>query len=130
MSDKKKENNRAIWARRFIDFIDSKSDQELEENYMQDRILYAVETNKMIVRNDFRKATEKNLMEIKEAISQYDKLFDKITRVGPPSCWGVEGNILPWSSYENLLILKKSKVDNRHETVSYTHLTLPTIYSV
>jgi len=65
---------------------------------MQDRMLYALEINKMIVRNDLRKAAEKNFMEIKEAVSQFDKAFDKMTRVGLPSCWGAEGNIFPWSS--------------------------------
>ena len=115
MSDKKKGINRFIWARRFIDFINSKLDQELEENYMQDRLLYAVEINKMIVRNDLRKAAENKLMEIKEAISQFDKSFDKMTRVGWPSCCGAEGNLFPWNYYENLLVLTKIKVNNRHE---------------
>ena len=54
-------------------------------------------------------------MEIKEAVNQSDKSFDKMTRVGLPSCLGAEGNIFPWNYYENLLVLTKSKVDNRHE---------------
>ena len=39
MADKHKTINRDIWAKRFIDFIDSKTDQELEENDIKDRIL-------------------------------------------------------------------------------------------
>ena len=115
MANRQKTINRAIWEKIFIDFINSKIDQELEENEIKDRILYAVEINKMIVKNDYRKATEKKLMEIKEAVSQFDKLFDKITRAGLPSCWGVGGSLLSWDSYENLLVLKKSKVYNTHQ---------------
>ena len=69
----------------------------------------------MIIRNDLRNAVEKKLIEIKEAVSQFDKAFDKITRVGLPSCWGVEGNLFPWSSYENSLVMTKIKIDNRYE---------------
>ena len=82
---------------------------------MQDRMLYALEINKMIIRNDLRKAAEKKLIEIKEAVSEFDKYFDKMTRVGLPSCWGAKGNLLPWSSYENLLVMTKINIDNRHE---------------
>ena len=60
MIDKQKTINWAIWARKFINFIDSKIDQELEENEIKDRILYAVEINKMIVTNYCRKSTKKN----------------------------------------------------------------------
>ena len=48
-------------------------------------------------------------MEIKEAVSQFDKTFDKMTRIGLPSCWGAKGNILPWNSYENALIMTKKQ---------------------
>ena len=74
-----------------------------------------MEINKMIVKNDYRKAIEKKLMEIKEAVSQFDKLFEKITRVGLPSCWGLGRSLFSWDYYENLLVLTKIKVDNTHE---------------
>ena len=32
MADKQKTLNRALWAKKFIDFINSKIDQEVEEN--------------------------------------------------------------------------------------------------
>ena len=48
----------------------------------------------MIVKNDYRKATEKKLIEIKEAVSQFDKSLDKVTRAGLPSCWGLGGGLL------------------------------------
>ena len=64
----------------------------------------------MIIRNDLRNTAEKKLMEIKEAVSQFDKSFEKMTRVGLPSCWGAEGNLFQWNSYENLLILTKTKL--------------------
>ena len=84
MADKQKTIDRAIWERKFINFLDSKTDQELEENEIKDKILYAVEINKMIIKNDFRKSTEKKLIELKEAVNQFDKLFDKIARAGLP----------------------------------------------
>ena len=61
MVDKKNTINTTIWAKKFIDFIDSKMDQELEENEIKNRILYALEINKMIVKNDYRKATKEKL---------------------------------------------------------------------
>ena len=42
MDDKQKTINKAIWARKFIDFIDSKTDQDLEENEIKDGILNAL----------------------------------------------------------------------------------------
>ena len=36
MEYKHKTINKAIWARKFIDFVDSKIDQELEENEIKD----------------------------------------------------------------------------------------------
>lgn len=77
ITEKKKIINRAIWARNCINFIDSKKYQELEENEIKDKILYVVEINKMIVKNDCRKSTEKKLIELKGAVNQFDKLFDK-----------------------------------------------------
>lgn len=77
----------------------------MEENGIKDGILYAVEINKMVVKNDYRKSTEKKLIELKEVVTQFDKLFEKIARAGLPSCLGVGGNILSWDSYEPLLVL-------------------------
>ena len=55
------------------------------------------------------------MIEIKEAVSQFDKSLDKLTRASLPSCWALGGGLLSWDSYENLLVLTKSKVDNTHE---------------
>lgn len=40
----------------------------------------------MILKNAKRKAAEKKLMEIKEAVMKFDINFDKRTRAGFPSC--------------------------------------------
>ena len=69
----------------------------------------------MIVKNDCRKSTEKKLIELKEAVNQFDKLFDKIARAGFPSYWSLGGDIMSWYSYETLLVLEKSKVNRTHE---------------
>ena len=71
----------------------------------------------MIVKNDHRKATEKKFIEIKEAVSQFDKWLEKLTREGLPSCWALGGGLLSWNSYENLLVLTKIKVRNTHEKI-------------
>jgi len=55
ISDKKKAINRANWAKKFINFINSKSDEQLEENYILENFLYAIEINKIIVKNYLRK---------------------------------------------------------------------------
>ena len=48
----------------------------------------------MIVKNDCRKSIEKKPIELKEAVSQFDKSFDKIARACFPSCWGLGGGII------------------------------------
>ena len=48
----------------------------------------------MIVKNDCINSTEKNLIELKEVVSQFDNLFDKIARASFPSCWGLGGSLL------------------------------------
>ena len=115
MADKHNTINRAIWARNFINFVYSKTDQELEENEIKYRILYVVEINKMIVKNDCRNFIENKLIELKEAVNKFDKLFDKIARAGLLSCCGLGVGLLSWNSYEPLQVLAKSKVDSTHE---------------
>ena len=56
--------------------------------------------------------------EIKEAVSKFNILFDKKFRTGLPSCWDLQGNLLPWKSYETLLVESKSKIDNTHEKIA------------
>ena len=48
--------------------------------------MYAVDINKLIVKNTCRKTTEKRLTEIKEALNKFDNLYDKRAREGLPSC--------------------------------------------
>ena len=69
----------------------------------------------MIIRNDLRKFAEKRLLGIKETVKNFDISFDKLTRIGLPSCWIEKGNIMSWKFYEDSLTLAKIKVDNRHE---------------
>ena len=57
LSDKQTAIKRANWASKFINFINSKSDEELEDIGIKDRYFYAVEVNKMIIRNDLWKVT-------------------------------------------------------------------------
>lgn len=67
-----------------------KTDQELEENEIKDRILYVVEINKLIVKNTCRNTIEKKLTENKEAVNKFDNLYEKRARAGLPSCWGLK----------------------------------------
>ena len=98
-----------------IDFINSKSTTELKEHEMPDRTSCAIYFNKMIVRIIYRNTAEKKINEMKEAISKFNILFDKRVRDGLPSWWDLQGNLLPWKTYETLLVEAKSKVDNTHE---------------
>ena len=82
---------------------------------IQDRYFYAEEVNKMIIKNDLRKAAEKRLQGIKEIIKKFDISFDKLTRTGLPSCWTEKGDIMSWKFYEDQLIFAKSRADGRHE---------------
>lgn len=59
--DKQKTLNRALWAKKFIDFINSKTYQVLEENEIKDRTLCVLEINKLIVKNACRNSVEKKL---------------------------------------------------------------------
>lgn len=98
-----------------IDFVNSKSTTELKKHDMPDRITYAIDFNKMIFRNIYRIIAKKKIKEIKEEISKFNILFEKRVRVGLPSCWDLQGNQLPWKTYETLLVEAKIKVDNTHE---------------
>jgi len=87
IKNKQKDLDRSKFAKRMIDFINSKSTAELKEHDMPNKITYAIYFNKNIVRNIYRIATEKKIKEIKEAISKFNILFDKRVRVGLPSYW-------------------------------------------
>lgn len=69
----------------------------------------------MIVRNIYRNIVEKKINEMKEAVSKFKILFVKRVKVGLPSCWDLQGNLLPWKTYETFLVEAKRKVDNTHE---------------
>jgi len=115
VKNKKKYLDRSKFAKRMIDFINSKSTVELKEHDMPDITSCAIDFNKMIVRNIYRIIAEKKIKEIKEVVSKFNILFDKRVRAGLPSCWDLQGNFLPWKTYETLLVEAKSKVDNTHE---------------
>lgn len=82
---------------------------------MPNKTLCAIDFNKMIARNIYRDIVEKKINEMKEAVSKFNILFDKRVRVELPSCWDIQGNLLPWKTYDTLLVEAKSKVDNTHE---------------
>ena len=69
----------------------------------------------MIVINFYRNNVEKKINDMNEAVSKFNILFDKRISAGLPSCWDLQGNLLPWKTYETLLVKAKSKVDNTHE---------------
>ena len=98
-----------------MNFINSKTDEELQEMGIQDRYFYAEEINKMIVKNDLLKASEKWLQVIKEVIKKFDISFDKLIRTGLPSCWKEGGEFMSWKFYEDQLVFAKSRADGRHE---------------
>ena len=86
MEDKHKTLNRALWEKKFIDFINSKIDQELEEHEIKDRKLCVLVINKLIVKNSCMKSAEKKLTEIKQVVNRFDNIFEKRTKAGLPSC--------------------------------------------
>ena len=115
MQDKKKLLERSKFAKRMIDFINSKFDAELKEHELMDRTLCAMNFNKMFIKNVYRKTAEKKMNEIKEVVSRFNILFDKRVIARLPSCWDLQGNSLPWESYETFLVEEKIKIDGTHE---------------
>lgn len=61
------------------------------------------------------KTTETKLTDIKEVVMKFNINFDKRTRVGLPSCWDQQGNLLPQDTYESLLVQSKTKIIYTHE---------------
>lgn len=98
-----------------IDLINSKSASKLKEHDITNITLCEIYFNKTIVRNIYRNSIERKRNEIKEEVSKFNILFDKRVRSGLPSCWDLQGNLLPWKTYETLLVEVKRKVDNTHE---------------
>ena len=111
-------HDRAIWAKKLIDFVNSKSDQELGEHEIKDRNLCVIYINKVIVKNAQRKSVEKKLTEIKQVVDNFNTIFDKRTRVGLSSCWDLKCNLFSQETYETMLVDEKSKIDNTHERVA------------
>lgn len=62
------------------------------------------------------KTTQTKLIDVKEALMKFNTNFDKRTRVGLPSCWDQQGNLLPWETYETLLAEAKRRINSTHET--------------
>jgi len=98
-----------------MNFINSKTDEELQEMGIQDRYFYAEEISKMIIKNDLLKVSEKRLQVIKEVIKKFDISFDKLIRTGLPSCWKEGGEFMSWKLYEDQLVFAKIRADGRHE---------------
>jgi len=116
--NKQKDLDRSKFAKKMIHFINSKFTAELKEHEMPNRISCAIDFNKMIVRNIWRVTTKKKIKEKKEAVSKFNVLFDKRVKAGLPSCWDLQGNLMPWNTYETLMVEEKRKVDNTHERTS------------
>jgi len=114
---KNKQNDlyRSKFTKRMIDFINSKSTTELKEHDMPDRTSCVIYFKKMIVKNIYRNTNEKKINEMKEAVSKFNNMFDKRVRDGLLYCWDLQGNLLPWKTYETLLLETKRKADNTHE---------------
>lgn len=115
MKNKQKLLERSKFAKIMIDFINSKSDAELKEHDLLEKTLCAMDLNKMIIKNIYRKNIEKKMNEIKEVVSRFNILFDKRVRAGLPSCQDLQGNLLPWKSYETFLVEAKSNIDITNE---------------
>ena len=86
--------NRAQLAKRLIDFLNSKSAQEMKDFGIEDRTKHVMEIRKMKLKNANKKAIEKKLMEIKEAMMSFDINFDKRTRAGFRYFWDHQNNLL------------------------------------
>lgn len=98
-----------------IDFLNSKSSQELRTMQVEDRTQMVLEINKMVQKNMYRKTTEVKLGEIKGSVMKFNTNFDKRMRVGFPSCQDQQGNFLPWKTYETILVEAKRKIDSSQE---------------
>lgn len=95
--------------------MNSRHTQELKEFGVEEITSHIMEIYKMIVKNSYRKETEKNINEVKEAVMKFIIIFDKINRASLPSCWDQQGNLLPWETYETLLVEAKRKFISTHE---------------
>lgn len=114
MANKQKLQLKGQFAKKVIDFLNSRSAQELKEFGIEDKTKHIMEMNKMIVNNSYRKATEKKLIEVK-VVMKFNVIFDKRTSAGLPSCWDQQGNLLSWELYETLLVEARSKISSTHE---------------
>lgn len=114
-SNKYKSKKSAQLAKRRIGFLNDKSYQELREMEIEDKTFIILEINKMVQKNIYKRNVETKLGEIKESKLTFHSNFDKRTRVGFPSGWGQQGNILPWETYDTLLVEAKSKINASHE---------------
>lgn len=113
--NKQKLKQRGQFTKKMIDFLDSIFSQQLSELGVEDRTEYVLEINKMIVKNLYKKTKKEKLTKVKEAVMKFNTDFDKRTRVGFPSCWDQQGNLLPWETYEALLVEEKIKIGSTHE---------------
>jgi len=106
---------------------------------IEDWIELVLEINKMVLKFLCRKTVETKLGEIKEVVLNFNTNFDKRTKAGLPSCWDQQGKLLPWETYETLLVEAKCKIGTSHEkttvlkgatTVNYLHRDFPRLWLI
>lgn len=100
------------------DFMNFKSSQELRVMEIEDITSIFLEINKMVQKKIYKKIMETKLGEIKESVLAFNSNFHKRTKVGFTSCWDQQGNLLPWNTYETLLVESKSKINTSHEKIT------------
>lgn len=79
-SSKQKIQQRANLAKKIIDFLNSKTSQELRDMQIEYITNLVLEVNKMALKNLYRKTTKTKLGEIKEVVLKLNTNFDKRTR--------------------------------------------------
>lgn len=77
--NKEKLQNRASYAKRLIDFINSRNAQELKDFVIDDKTRCVPELKNMIIKNSYMKSSYKKLKEVKEAVVRFNVLFYKRT---------------------------------------------------
>ena len=69
------------------------------------------------MKNSYMKDVDRKLNELKGAVTLFNILSDKRMRVGLPSYQDQEVNLLPWETYDTLLMEEQSKIGNSNEKI-------------